>query len=441
MKPIYLKEYLIAGLTGFFIGLRLLGPTLGVFYLLAAGACTFFAFRNNVKVVFTILPYLVYTEMFMRTGTGGSYVPYLFIEYLMIALFIIMLFNKKGELKIHSRSAILILLYTVIEFLDVIRAADITYARSMVTNSVLLTFVAIWASSNAINSKTTSHIIKHLTLASVYLCGNILVAHFTHQISYSLVSSSEATNRMAPVQVSGFLGVGSSLLFLYLMNDTNKKRFFSHLGMFAISVTLMILSFSRGGIYFLSSVIALFAIFNWREIQRFGILLLLLPVGYIIYYYATNATDGKIEQRYSAEGGASTREDLVKAGFTIFMDEPLAGVGTGNYGKEIKDRDLYGVESGAHNEFVRAAAEHGLFGILFYWGFYIVILFEVLSRKKAQRELALYFLALYCLIIVHNGLKTAVQPYLLVIIIATPTMVAKKKREYVSTEVYLSGAA
>ena len=369
MKPISTKEYLVAGGIGFLVGMRLLGSTLGIFYILIGGVCVYFAFRNDIKSVFTYMPYLAFTEMFMRTGTGGSYVPYLFMPYLMITVFVVMLFNKKGGLSVHSRCALPILLYTVIEALDMIRADDIQYARSMVTNSILLTFVAIWASSNAINSKTTSHIIKHLTLASVYLCGNILVAHFTHQISYSLVSSSESTNRMAPVLVSGFLGVGSSLLFLYLMNDTNKRRFVSHLVMFVVSVTLMVLSFSRGGIYFLSSVIALFAIFNWREIKRFAILFLLLPVGYIIYYYATNATDGKIEERYSAEGGASTREDLVKAGFAIFMDEPLAGVGTGNYGREIRERDLYDVESGAHNEFVRAAAEHGLFGILFYWGF------------------------------------------------------------------------
>lgn len=439
MKPIRLQEYLIAAGVGFFIGLRLLGPTLGIFYILGGFVCVFFAFRNDVKRLFTVLPYLVYTEMFMRTGTGGSYVPYLFMQYLMIGLFGIMLFNKKGQLKIHSRCALPILLYAVMEAMDMIRTSDITYARSMVTNSFVITFVALWASSNPFTPKKTAHIIKHLTLASVYLCGNILVAHFTHQISYSLVSSSEATNRMAPVQVSGFLGVGSSLLFIYLMNERNKNRFFVHLTVFSISVALLVLSFSRGGIYFLSAVVVLYVLLNFEQVQKFAVFLLLAPVGYIIYYYVTNATDGLIEQRYSAEG-TSTRQDLVKAGFVLFLNEPLAGVGTGNYGKEIKDRDLYGVESGAHNEFVRAAAEHGIFGILFYWGFYAIIFFEIISRKKLQRDMALYLLILYCLIIVHNGFKTAVQPYLLTIIIATPTMIAVQKKKYVPTEIHIAGA-
>src|SRR6476660_1662602 len=99
MKPITAKEYLIAGLIGFFIGLRVLGSTLGILYGMGGAVCVYFAFRNDVERVFIILSYLVYTEMFMRTGTGGSYVPYLFMPYLMIGLFFVMLLNKKGELK------------------------------------------------------------------------------------------------------------------------------------------------------------------------------------------------------------------------------------------------------------------------------------------------------------------------------------------------------
>jgi O-antigen ligase len=83
----------------------------------------------------------------------------------------------------------------------------------------------------------------------------------------------------------------------------------------------------------------------------------------------------------------------------------LAGVGTGNFGKEIRERDLFSVESGAHNEFVRAAAEHGIMGILFYWGFYIIIAIEILSRKKEQRDMSIYLLVLYCLIIYTTVLK------------------------------------
>ena len=116
------------------------------------------------------------------------------------------------------------------------------------------------------------------------------------------------------------------------------------------------------------------------------------------------------------------------------MQEPLAGVGTGNYVEEIADRDLYSSESGAHDEFVRAAAEHGIFGIIFYWGFFVTLFWEVMQRKKPQRDLAMYLLVLYCLISVHNGLKISVQPFLLAVVIASPSLARISKPKYVPAE-------
>ncbi|HXL55568.1 MAG TPA: O-antigen ligase family protein, partial [Chitinophagaceae bacterium] len=175
-----------------------------------------------------------------------------------------------------------------------------------------------------------------------------------------------------------------------------------------------------------------YMLFNRKQIGKFLILFLLLPVGYLIFYYVTKTTNGLIEKRYSAEG-SSGRDELVRAGFKLFEQEPLAGVGTGNYVEEIANRDLFNGESGAHNEFVRAAAEHGILGIITYWGFYIVIFIEIIKRKKEQRDLAIYFLVLFCLITVHNGLKISVQPFLLILIIASPTLIRVPKRKNVQT--------
>ncbi|MEP6845608.1 MAG: O-antigen ligase family protein, partial [Panacibacter sp.] len=225
----------------------------------------------------------------------------------------------------------------------------------------------------------------------------------------------------------------------YIMRETNKQRFLIHLMVFTIVVTLMVLTFSRGGLYFLAGVIILYVLLNWKQIGRFAVMLLFIPIGYIIYYYALNATDGKIEARY-VEKGDSGRTELVEAGFSLFMQEPLAGVGTGNYGKEIMSRDLYTAESGAHNEFVRAAAEHGIMGIIFYWGFYLIIVFEILGRRKTQRDIGLYFLLLFSLIIVHNGLKIGVQFYLLALILATPSLIWVPKKKNVSASPHISTA-
>lgn len=440
MKQISGKEYLIAAVVGFLIGLRLIGSAVGIVYVGAAAVCFYYAFKNDYFRLFAILPYVVFTEIFVRSASNGvTYLPYNFLEYFLIALFMLMLLSKGGELKLHSRCALPIFLYAIVELLDTIRASDLIYAKSMATNSLVLTAIALWASANPLSPKITAHLIKHLVLASVYLCGNIMVAHFTHDITYMLVSSSEATNRMAPVQVSAYLGAGSIILFLYVMQERSKQHFILHLFVLTVMITLMVLSFSRGGLYFLASIIALYSLLNWKQIGRFAIMLLFIPIAYIIYYFVIDTTGGLIERRYTDKGN-SGRTELMEAGMTIFVQEPLAGVGTGNYGKEIVKRDLYFVESGAHNEFVRAAAEHGILGIIFYWGFMAVISFEILSRKKAQRDFGLYLFLLFNLTIVHNGLKTGVQFYILAIILATPTVISVKRKKNVPYTDYLPSA-
>ena len=94
---------------------------------------------------------------------------------------------------------------------------------------------------------------------------------------------------------------------------------------------------------------------------------------------------------------------------------------------------MYGEESGAHNEFIRVAAEDGILGIITYWMFFIVLFINILSRSKIQREYGIYFLVFFCLVIVHNGLKISLQPLLLTMAVATPTVMVVKKKKHVTT--------
>ena len=104
------------------------------------------------------------------------------------------------------------------------------------------------------------------------------------------------------------------------------------------------------------------------------------------------------------------------------------GVGPANFNTEVNNRDLYGVESGAHNEFIRAAAEDGILGIVTYWSFFISAFFAIIRRAKIQREYGIYFLVLFCLITIHNGLKISIQPFLMMLAIATPNLIKAKKK-------------
>jgi O-antigen ligase len=189
----------------------------------------------------------------------------------------------------------------------------------------------------------------------------------------------------------------------------------------------MVLTFSRGGIYFLGAVVMLYTYYNRAQMANYFKLLLFIPIALFIYYFVVKKTGGKIVERYEQKG-TSNRDVLISVGAELFLRYPLTGVGTGNYNTRIVKEKLFSEQSGAHNEFVRAGAEHGIGGIFFYWGFYLFLFYEIWRRHQLQKQYALYFLALFCLIVIHNGLKISIQPIILMLVIATPSVVFKKQR-------------
>ena len=374
------------------------------------------------------MAYMVYSERYIKNK--ASLVPFLFMQYFIIAIFFILLLSqKKSTLKMHSKAFVLLIFFCLIDFLDTLRSYDATLARSIFINTLSITIIATWASFNFLEPKVMNRILNHVKLASIFLCGIIMARRFFGPpVSYGLTSMSEALNGLSAVQMSGYLGVAASIFFFSLVDNKEKKQFWLNLFFLTLIAIQMVLSFSRGGIYFLGIIMLVFFFFNRKHVRSYFILFLLIPISFGVLNYVTEKTHGLVEERYAEEGN-SGRSDLVKAAFELFISNPLVGVGTANFADEISKNKLYNEESGSHNEFARAAAEHGILGLITYWGFFIILFFEIIGRSRNQREYALYFLILFCLIIVHNGLKISIQPYILAFVIATPTLVIIKKKQ------------
>jgi len=405
---------------GLLFGLnRLPEVLLGVIYAVFFIYCIGVAFQNNISKFFKLLPHLVYYELIVRANS--THLPALTTEYGLIVCFSLLLINNGTKLRTHSRAFVFIFLYVLVEAFDYVRTQEPDFARLAITNSTLLLLIALWASSNTLSIKILNSFIFNLKLGSIFLTGNILAAHLFGHISYSGFSNREATNFLAPVQVSAYLGLGTILFFLSLVNPLERKKMALNIFLFSLSCIIMLLSFSRGGLYFLAIIVMFYMIFNRKKMGSYFAILILVPIAVIIYYYVIQTTNGLILDRYE-QAGSSGRDRLIVVGFQIFKTDPLAGIGTGNFSKEIVRRHLYEVESGAHNDFIRALAEHGLLGIITYWGFYLYMFIELMMQKGIVRQYAFYFFVLFCLIIVHNGLKISLQHVLLIFIICRPVI-------------------
>ncbi len=418
-------KYFAALIIGLVIGSSKVADTaMAVLYALFSLYCLFLALKGDLKTLFKFFPYFVYTEIYVRAFP--SFLPNIYADYLFLAIFALLLLKQGSTFRLYSISFVFIGLYALIEIIDTVRTNEPDFARIHSVNSINLFLVTLWASSNILKLSTLNTLLNNFKIASIYLAGIVLAAHLFGHVEYNTGSSFAASNGLAPVQLSAYLGLGVVLLFLSIVNTLEKEDIFLNLLFFILLLILMLLTFSRGGLYFFAVIAVLYMLFNRKNLGSYFIFLILLPIGYIVYYYVVSATNGLIVDRYE-QAGASGRDLLVEVGIKIFLSDPLAGIGTGNFSKEIVARHLYEVESGAHNEFIRAAAEHGIIGIITYWGFYLFLFFEIMSRRGVFRQYSLYFFALFCLILIHNGLKIVLQPTILILAVVTPAFAVTKK--------------
>jgi O-antigen ligase len=313
---------------------------------------------------------------------------------------------------------------------------DPVLLKPIITQSLCLVVVATWASFNRLSPMLIHRLLTYLKIAGVYLTGIVLVAHLQGGIEYNTESNFGSSNGLAPVQLSGYLGFTSLLLLFSFLNPQEAKYRLLNIILFIIVASIMILTFSRGGLYFVGIVMAAYIYFNKANLKSYARVIFLIPIGALVYYIVIGQTDGAISKRYEKKG-SSNRDVLVEAAFKIFLDEPIIGVGTSNFDTEIVTRKYFFKESTAHNEFVRAIAEHGIFGMITYWGFFITLLVDIFKRKGPPKEFSFYFLLLFSLILVHNGLKISIQPLLLILAIANPAVNSAVQKLYSTTK--LSG--
>lgn len=410
-------KYLIALLAGLLVGFKVLpAPVIATIYMGCVFACGYFMIQGNIVKTLLFMPYIVYSEIFIRGHV--RFLPYLTVQYMYIIGFGILLIKTRPNIKqLHFKPIIILALFFFLELINSFAPYKPIITNAIQLNTFALLIPALWASFYKFSPVMINKLMDTIRLATIYLGGIVLVAHLQGKIDYGGVSSSEASNNMAPVQLSGYLGTGAILFLISILNPQDKRNKIIQGVVFVLIVTLMVLTFSRGGVYFLAVITLLYMFFNRTNFGNYFKFLIFIPIGLIIYNFVVDETGGKIIDRYKAKG-ASNREELVAVGLIIFYDHPISGIGTGNYNTYIKKSKLFSVESGAHNEFIRAAAEHGIIGVLLYWGFFISLIVIILQRQKPAKEYALYFVVLFILITIHNGLKISIQPFLLMLAIA-----------------------
>jgi O-antigen ligase len=165
-------------------------------------------------------------------------------------------------------------------------------------------------------------------------------------------------------------------------------------------------------------IVAVYPMISIKGKFKIGLASLFLAVlGVVIFTISIAQTGGLILNRYQGEDALgrekaskfSGREQLAESELTMFIENPIWGIGVGK-NKEYRE-ELIGVEAASHNEITRMLAEHGAFGIL---GLLILFSMPFVFYFTWNRKylFMIPFFLFWLLTINHAAMRTAAPAFM-----------------------------
>jgi hypothetical protein len=317
-----------------------------------------------------IAAYVTGAEVFWRmTRVAGPVVFYEYAKYFLAGLFVVALVVR-GKLALKwQRPAILYFLLLLPSALIPITELDFGMAREdlsfNLSGPLTLTISAIFFSQIDPAKLRRRPFVLALMAPALTIAATTLFLILTTQVEFGGGSNKSSSGNFGPNQVSAVLGLGALCAVFCILED-HASRSFRAL-MFMLMSFLVIqsaLTYSRGGLYaFSGAVLAslFYVVRDRRKLFRFALLgtVTLAIAQYAVMPALNEATDGSLEKRFT-DTSLTGRDTLAESELELFRENLVLGVGPGQL---VYQRDVSVANVGAHTEFSRLLAEHGLFGL------------------------------------------------------------------------------
>jgi len=407
--------YILAITIGFGIGFKVIPDLIVLVGYLAIIVFALISYiKSSPERFFALFILAAYLEPYSRTYLVLA--PYLTLQYLIICIAVYTLLFKSSNTKYQYAGLFYFGVFFLVELLNSTRFIDLRYTTGVLTQTAAMLSFLYVGSKLSFDRKVTEYFLEVIFMSSLLLSAIISVVYLKGDIQWTQNSNFETSGGMGPVQISFYLGIGafSGLYGLFLSRGIARVIYFT---LSSAIIIIMILTFSRGGLYMLGLMI-LVAFFSQKKVKY---IFLVIPLSVIIYLgigFVTDITEGKIIDRYAQEG-TSSRDVLAIYGWDMFIENPYIGVGTANYYFEVTKSKYLGAKSGAHNEIIRALSEHGFIGGLLWVLFFIVSIFQLRKKKGFYKQISMIFFIVFLASTFHNGLKLALQPTILLIAVAS----------------------
>jgi len=247
-------------------------------------------------------------------------------------------------------------------------------------------------------------------------CVTLFYTVTSENIEFNAESNFATSGGYGPNQVSGVLGLGLflTLTCLVLFRNTNLcKAVFGALAVFFAAQSM--LTFSRGGIYAAIGAGIVLIMFNFRNTadgmkRLLPILVLVGLFAWFVFPFLNDFTGGKLIERFEDEG-TTKRVDIIESDITMFLQNPLLGVGPGI---SIENRKRYlQYRAATHTEFSRMLSEHGLGGLLALTCLIVMTILNVLRRRSIFGRALVAGVSVWAIMFMFNtGMRLAAPAFI-----------------------------
>jgi O-antigen ligase len=282
--------------------------------------------------------------------------------------------------------------YTAWALASVLWAHDTEQALHRFTTNVQL-LAAIWLGWQIARSR------RDVTLMVVgYVLGCAVASVGAWQSFLSGVTYAEADGRYAAM---GFdpndMGVTVALampLAAYLVMSGAGRRPYLWLAYLPLGLSAVALSGSRGAM--VTAAAAIMCVLLWvsrrSQVATLAMLGLLLGAVTIVATRSPETIERlfTIRQQLAGSGTLGERLTIWEAGLRVFLHDPVAGIGTGQFSSGVARELGYPME--AHNAFVSVLVELGVIGLLLYASAFAFVLHGAWSKSRNERTLVLAML-------------------------------------------------
>ncbi|SFR81977.1 O-antigen ligase family protein [Maribacter stanieri] len=196
-----------------------------------------------------------------------------------------------------------------------------------------------------------------------------------------------------------------SLFYLYL-KFKNKLLFLSTLILPLLFLVIAFTTQSRAGLLLITTINICFWLFinkpinpsKFRKITRkFVIILALIILGFqFLKIYQGSRIQNRVTQTANKK---DSREILIEEGIEVFIQNPILGVGLGQFPFYSKYR-LF-----THNSYTEILAEQGVIGGILLFSFYLIPTFKSIKNYRSDKNNPLYkfYLLFFITFLIYNN--------------------------------------